>query len=108
MGIIPNKRALYFHDRSTYAYNGEYTYEAFSNIHELEFMYPETIYNYTCIYYKDNIDGYFNGLGITTKIAYLRKSPSTSAEQVSRHEAGINLILTGTPVVNDEGTWYYA
>lgn len=55
MGIYPNKRVLYFHDRNTYTYNGEYTYEAFSNIHELEFVYPETIYNYSCVYYKDHI-----------------------------------------------------
>lgn len=108
MGILPNKRALYFHDRSAYAYEGEYTYEAFSNIHELEFMYPETIYNYTCIYYKDNIDGYFNGLAITTGTAYLRKEPSKSAGYETYNNAGANLVLTGTPVINTEGTWYYA
>ena len=108
IGIYPNKRALYFHDRETYAYDGEYTYDAFSNLHELEFVYPETIYNYSCIYYKDNIDGYFNGLGITTKKAYLRKSPSTSAEHVYFYKAGTNLRLTGTPITNSEGTWYYA
>ena len=109
MGIYPNKRALYFHDRSTYAYNGEYTLEAFSNIHELEFVYPETIYNYTCIYYKDNIDGYFNGLAVVTAInTRLREEPSTSANQTSQHNAGANLILTRTPVTNSEGTWYYA
>ena len=55
VGIYPNKRNLYFHDQIVYNYDGEYTYEAFSNIHELEFIYPETIYNYTCYYYKDNV-----------------------------------------------------
>jgi hypothetical protein len=54
MGISPNKRALYFHNREDYEYTGDYTYEAFSDLHELEFMYPETIYNYTCVYYIDN------------------------------------------------------
>ena len=55
MGIYPNKRALYFHDAEDYSYNGEFTLEAFQNIHNLDFVYPETIYNYTCKYYKDNV-----------------------------------------------------
>ena len=54
MGIYPEKYRLRFHDYSGYAYDGEYTKEAFSNIHSIDFVYPETIYNYTCIYYKDN------------------------------------------------------
>jgi hypothetical protein len=54
VGIYPQKRLLYFHDREDYVYDGEYTYDAFSALHELEFVYPETIYNYNCIYYKDN------------------------------------------------------
>ena len=55
MGIYPNKRLLYFHERNNYVYEGEYSYEAFSTIHELEFVYPETVYNYSCIYYRDNV-----------------------------------------------------
>ena len=54
MGIDINKKRLRFHDYSSYVYDGEYTKEAFSNLHEIEIVYPETIYNYTCIYYKDN------------------------------------------------------
>jgi hypothetical protein len=54
VGIYPQKKLLYFHDREDYVYDGEYTYDAFSALHELEFIYPETIYNYNCIYYKDN------------------------------------------------------
>ena len=54
VGIYPQKRLLYFHDREDYVYDGEYTYDAFSALHELEFVYPETVYNYNCIYYKDN------------------------------------------------------
>ena len=54
IGIYPELRRLRFHDFTNYEYTGEYTYEAFSAIHELDFVYPETIYNYTCIYYQDN------------------------------------------------------
>lgn len=54
MGIYPNKRALYFHEKEDYVYEGEYTYDAFSALHSIEFVYPEIIYDYTCIYYKDN------------------------------------------------------
>lgn len=54
MGIYPNKRALYFHEKEDYVYDGEYTYDAFSALHNIEFVYPEIIYDYTCIYYKDN------------------------------------------------------
>lgn len=54
VGIYPEAKRLRFHDFTNYEYTGEYTYEAFSAIHELDFVYPETVYNYTCIYYKDN------------------------------------------------------
>ena len=54
MGIYPEAKKLRFHNYTNYSYSGEYTYEAFSNLHEIDFVYPETIYNYTCIYYKDN------------------------------------------------------
>ena len=55
VGIYPNKYLMLFHDRENYVYEGDYTYEAFSALHELEFVYPETIYNYSCIYYKDSL-----------------------------------------------------
>lgn len=54
MGIYIDAYALRFHDYSNYVYDGEYTYDAFSALHNIEIVYPETIYNYTCIYYKDN------------------------------------------------------
>lgn len=54
MGIYPNKRSLYFHEKEDYVYEGEYTYNAFSDLHTIEFVYPEIVYDYTCIYYKDN------------------------------------------------------
>lgn len=54
VGIYPEARRLRFHDFTNYEYTGEYTYEAFSALHELDFVYPETVYNYTCIYYQDN------------------------------------------------------
>ena len=56
VGIEPNKWALRFHDYSGYVYSGQYTREAFSLLHSIEFVYPETIYNYSCIYYRDNKD----------------------------------------------------
>lgn len=54
MGIDIDKKLLRFHNHSSYQYNGEYTKNAFSDLHSIEIVYPETIYNYTCIYYKDN------------------------------------------------------
>ena len=54
MGINIDEYALRFHDYSNYVYSGDYTYEAFSALHNIEIVYPETIYSYTCVYYKDN------------------------------------------------------
>ena len=54
IGIEPEAWLLRFHDRCNYKYEGEYTLEAFQAIHDLNFVYPETVYNYNCIYYKDN------------------------------------------------------
>mgnify|MGYP003301450694 CR=1 FL=1 len=54
MGINIDAYALRFHNYSDYVYNGEYSYDAFSALHNIEIVYPETIYNYTCVYYKDN------------------------------------------------------
>lgn len=54
IGININAYALRFHNYSNYVYDGEYTYDAFSALHNIEIVYPETIYNYTCVYYKDN------------------------------------------------------
>jgi len=54
IGIKPELRHLHYHDYANYVYDGALTKEAFSNIHDLEFVYPETVYNYNCIYYKGN------------------------------------------------------
>lgn len=49
-----NKYKLRFHDNSLYTYTGIMSQGAFELLHSLEIVYPETIYAYTCIYYKDN------------------------------------------------------
>ena len=54
VGVFPEKYLLRFHQPSGYTYDGAYTQEAFSQLHSLDFVYPETIYNYSCLYYKDN------------------------------------------------------
>ena len=54
IGIEPDKFQMRFHNASGYTYSGAYTKEAFQALHNIEFVYPETVYNYTCIYYKDN------------------------------------------------------
>ena len=56
VGINPNAYWLRFHDLSNYSYSGQWTKQAFQQLHSLEFVYPETIYNYSCIYYRDNKD----------------------------------------------------
>lgn len=45
---------LRFHNNSGFTRNWAMTKEAWANQHSIEICYPETIYNYTCIYYKDN------------------------------------------------------
>ena len=54
MGIDIQKYRMRFHERSQFIYDGAYTYNAFSDLHEIDVVYPETIYTYSCIYYKDN------------------------------------------------------
>lgn len=54
LGIDIQKYRLRFHDMSDYVYEGSYTYNALSELHEIDIVYPETIYTYNCIYYKDN------------------------------------------------------
>jgi hypothetical protein len=56
MGIYPQAKKLQYHEFADETYNGEFTLEAFQNLHELEFVYPETIYNLNCIYYKDKVE----------------------------------------------------
>jgi len=51
MGIDPDAYRMYYHDSANFTYSGDYTYEAFSDLHDIEFVNPETIYNINCIYY---------------------------------------------------------
>lgn len=53
IGIYPEAYRLQYHEYSGYTYDGEYTQEAFSAIHSLDFVYPETVYTSSCIYYKN-------------------------------------------------------
>lgn len=54
--IFPQAYKLKYHNNSSYTYSGEYTYAAFSDIHSIDFVYPETIYTYNVIYYKDTVE----------------------------------------------------
>ena len=117
MSILPNKRALYFHDRSNYTYEGEYTYEAFSNIHELEFVYPETIYNYTCVYYKDHIGEWWKGevletgsaTGTTSDWVYLLTEPYPGSAKTDGYvNSSVEAILLSPRIKMGELEWYYA
>ena len=53
IGIYPEAYKLQYHDYTGYTYDGEYTKEAFSALHSLDFVYPETIYTTSCIYYRN-------------------------------------------------------
>ena len=56
IGISKNAFRLKYHDESDYTYSGDYTYAAWSDIHSLDIVYPETIYSYNVHYYKDTIN----------------------------------------------------
>ena len=115
IGILPNKRMLYFHDREDYVYDGAYTYDAFSALHELEFMYPETIYNYTCKYYKDSL---FDGLpereqlvrgsatfNSTSKKLYANPSTSSTVVYSLGTTTGTTSILSETILDSSGNAW---
>lgn len=107
MGIYPDAKMLYFHDRSGYTYNGEYTYNAFSQLHEIDFIYPETIYNYTCIYYKDAINPWTYGRAKVVKTGpYFKKEPSLSASSWRSLYINNRVVVLNGPIVNNDGTWY--
>jgi hypothetical protein len=109
MGIYPDAKMLYFHDRADSTYEGEYSYEAFSQLHEIDFIYPETIYNYTCIYYKDIIDAYTRGIGITKgEDIYRRlyKEPTKNSSWSNYAEKGKYIHILSDVITNDEGNWY--
>ena len=111
MGIYPNKWSLYFHDYEDYAYDGDYTYEAFSNIHSLEFIYPETVYSYNCIYYRDHAIGWTEGLGsaTTNTSCSIRQRADASSTSVYSIAKNIAVDIMGPKVANANNSsqmWY--
>jgi len=52
VGLYPNNRRLQYHDRCRWTFNEEITKANFEELHEIDFVYPETVYTYACIYYK--------------------------------------------------------
>ena len=56
VGIEVQKYKLRFHEDSDYTYDGAYTEEAFSDLHNIDIVYPETIYPYVVKYYQDTLD----------------------------------------------------
>ena len=55
VGIRTELYRLRFHESSGYKYNNSYNYANFSELHEIDIVYKEMIYRYTCIYYKENV-----------------------------------------------------
>ena len=119
VGIYPQKKLLYFHDREDYVYNGEYTYDAFSALHELEFIYPETIYSYNCIYYKDNIgewrdgkvitEGSATGMGTSnSNYSYIYKMPYQSSPTVIEVSKNDSVALISAKFSSNGCEWYKA
>ena len=111
MGIYPDAKMLYFHDRADSTYNGEYTYDAFSELHEIDFIYPETIYNYTCIYYKDALEpwnyGYAEPLQRPSSSSgySIYSNPTKTSSGYATSLSGY-MVVKSNPIVNEEGTWY--
>ena len=54
--INPEKLRPRFHNECGWTYDGPFTKEAFSNLHSVDFVYPETVYPYVVKYYKDTIE----------------------------------------------------
>lgn len=52
-GIYANKYRLRFHNNGQYMVQGTiFTRQQLQQLHEIDIVYPETIYNYNCIYYR--------------------------------------------------------
>ena len=62
MGIDVQKYRLRYHNSSSFTWDRTYAYSTFSAWHTIKIVYPETIYHYTCIYYKYNVND-INRLG---------------------------------------------
>ena len=117
VGIYPQKRLLYFHDREDYMYEGEYTYDAFSALHELEFVYPETIYTYNCIYYKDNVGEWWDGEVITEGSANgfqtsngdenaIYELPTASSKRLSWFMSSHKCAIISPKITTNHREWY--
>ena len=52
IGIDIDKYNLYYHELSDYECHTAYFYEDFSDLHEIDIVYQEKIYNYNCVYYE--------------------------------------------------------
>jgi len=53
------KKKLRYHEPATVNYNGTITYNDISDLHELDIVYPETIYHYNIHYYSPAIDEHY-------------------------------------------------
>ena len=109
LGIYPNKRILFFHERLDSDYEGELTYEALSNLHEMVFVYPETIYSYNCIYYKDHAQSWFegHGSGKTKASTNVYQNTNASGTAIATIASGKDLILTGPKITLENGEEWY-
>ena len=63
LAIYPQAYRMKYHDFATIGYTGELTLDELADLHEIDFVYPETIYAYNCIYYKDNTNYDANEVG---------------------------------------------
>ena len=53
-GTVNDKWSLHAEANNTEYSGGNFTEANLQDIHDIQIVYPERIYNYTCIYYKDN------------------------------------------------------
>ena len=54
--VDPQAYAMRFHDDCPFVYDGALTQEALSELHSVDFVYPETVYPYVVKYYKNTLD----------------------------------------------------
>lgn len=55
LNIYPQKYQMKYHDAAEVVYTGPWTYEGLSELHNIDFIYPETIYTLNCSY-VDTLD----------------------------------------------------
>lgn len=114
MGIYPQAKKLHYHEFADDSYDEEFTLEAFQNLHELEFVYPETIYNLNCIYYKDTLLEPNQGVATSQKIEGssfnalpIYSEPDTSSSRVVNLTFGAPVFLTGDLIIAEDGAEWY-